>query len=185
MNKEDKKKINAIVEFINTSDRALKNAKKLLKELVWEYSISPEKPDLSTDWLTSYTSGEDKIIEWVFTWEEMLGTDWIKYSVPANYASKSKLVQWDRLKLTIKPDWKMLYKQIKPIDRVTKIWLLSETNWKYQVIVEWKTYNLLKAAVTHFKVNIWDKIAVIIPASKKATFAAIENLVPDEIEQKK
>jgi hypothetical protein len=34
MNKNDIKKIQAIVEFINTSDRALKNAKKLLKELL-------------------------------------------------------------------------------------------------------------------------------------------------------
>ena len=179
------KKIQAIVEFINTSDRALKNAKKLLKELLWDYWIKPEKPEFSTDGLTSYVSWEDKIVEWVFTWEEMLWTDWIKYSVPANYASKSKLVQWDRLKLTIKPDWKMLYKQIKPIERVTKIWLLSESNGKYQVIVDWKTYNLLKAAVTHFWANIWDKLAIIIPASKTATFAAIENIVPDDIESKK
>jgi hypothetical protein len=144
-----------------------------------------EKPKFWTDWLMSYSSGEDKIVEWVFTWEEMLGSDGVKYSVPANYASKSKMVQWDRLKLTIKPDGKMLYKQIKPIERVTKIWLLAESNWKYQVIIDWKVYNLLKAAVTHFWANVWDKLAVIIPATKLATFAAIENIVPDELNEEK
>jgi hypothetical protein len=34
MNTNDKKKISAIVEFINTSERALQNAKKILKEIV-------------------------------------------------------------------------------------------------------------------------------------------------------
>ena len=185
MDKNDKKQIGAIVEFINTSERALKNAKKLLKQLIWENCIEIERPTFSTDGLMSYSSGEDKIIEWVFTWEEMLGSDGTKYSVPANYASKSKMVQWDRLKLTIKSDGKMLYKQIKPIDRVTKIWLLAENNWKFQVIIDWKVYNLLKAAVTHFWANIWDKLSVIIPATKVATFAAIENIIPDEIREEK
>jgi hypothetical protein len=44
MNTNDKKKISAIVEFINTSERALKNAKKLLKELIGENGIIMEKP---------------------------------------------------------------------------------------------------------------------------------------------
>jgi hypothetical protein len=161
----------------------LQNAKKILKEIVWEKWIKLDKPKFSTDWLISYSSWEDKIIEWVFTWEEMLWTDGIKYSIPANYASKSKLVQWDRLKLTIKADWKMLYKQIKQIERITKIWLLAENEWKFQVIVDWKVYNLLKAAVTHFWWKIWDKLSIIIPSSKNATFAAIENVIPDKIKE--
>gem|GEM_PF-4267907 len=36
MDKNDRKKISAIVEFINTSERALQNAKKILKELILE-----------------------------------------------------------------------------------------------------------------------------------------------------
>jgi hypothetical protein len=50
---------------------------------------------------------------------------------------------------------------------------------KYQVISEWDTYDLLMAAVTHFRVNIWDKIAIIIPKDKKATFAAIDLVLPN------
>jgi hypothetical protein len=45
------------------------------------------------DGLSSYRSGDDKIIEGVFTGEGMLGSDGNIYPVPQNYASKSLLVQ--------------------------------------------------------------------------------------------
>jgi hypothetical protein len=108
----------------------------------------------------------------------MLGADWNKYPVPANYSSKSKLVQWDKLKLTIAWNWKMLYKQIAPIERTFITWLVVKEKDKYQVVAEGKTYDLLTAAVTHFKANIWDSITVIIPAWKQATFAAIDVVMP-------
>jgi hypothetical protein len=51
---------------------------------------------------------------------------------------------------------------------------------KFQVVADWKTYDLLTAAVTHFKANIWDTVTVIIPEWKDATFAAIDLVVPSE-----
>jgi hypothetical protein len=110
----------------------------------------------------------------------MLGSDWNKYPIPVNYASKSKLVQWDKLKLTIEWNWRMIYKQIAPIEREYKTWLVVKEKEKYQVISEWDTYDLLMAAVTHFKADIWDKITIIVPKDKKATFAAIEAILPNE-----
>jgi hypothetical protein len=130
--------------------------------------------------LSKYKSNDVKIVEWVFTWEEMLWVDWHKYPVPSNYSSKSKLVQWDKLKLTIDSNWKMIYKQISPIERETKVWLLVKENWRYQAVAEWKTYNLLTAAVTHFKAQIWDSLTIILPAWREATFAAIEAVIPKE-----
>jgi hypothetical protein len=64
----------------------------------------------------------------------MLGVDNNNYIVPVNYASKSKLVQGDRMKLTIEGSGKMLYKQIKQIERETKIGLLTQDKGKYQVV---------------------------------------------------
>ena len=52
-------------------------------------------------------SGEDfkaragRVIEGVFDGENMIGPDGKQYSVPANYASKSKLVEGDILKMKI------------------------------------------------------------------------------------
>jgi hypothetical protein len=132
---------------------------------------------LDTSGLHSYSSEDSQIIEWIFTWEEMYGVDWKKYPIPANYASKSKMVQWDKLKLTISPNWKMLYKQISPIGRETKSGLLTEDKWKYQAIADWKTYDLLTAAVTHFWAKVGDNITIIVPKWKEATFAAIDNII--------
>ena len=176
---KNKKTINAILDFIETSEKSLKSAKKLLKDLIKEEWISLDSEiNLDTNNLHSYNDWDNKIIEWVFTWEEMLDSKWNKYPVPVNYASKSKLVQWDRLKLIIAPNWRMTYKQIAPIERETKIWLLTKDKWKYQVVVDWETYNVLTAAVTHFKWNIWDKVTIILPKWKPASFAAIDTIIP-------
>ncbi len=178
---ENKKTIQAIVDFITSAEKSIKNAKKLLKDVIEENNITLETNiDLNTKWLNSYSSENSKIIEWVFTWTDMLWADGNKYPVPVNYSSKSKLVQWDKLKLTIEWNGKMLYKQILPIERETKIWLVVKEKDKYQVISEWETYDLLTAAVTHFKANIWDQISILIPAWKKATFAALDAIIPKE-----
>ena len=178
---ENKKTVVAIRDFIISAEKSIKNAKKLLKDVLDENNLSLDSEiNLDTSWLNSYTSDDSKIIEWVFTWEEMLWSDNNKYPVPANYSSKSKLVQWDKLKVTIMPNGKMLYKQIAPIEREFITWLVTKEKDKYQVVAEWQTYDLLTAAVTHFKANIWDTITVIIPKWKQATFAAIEIVVPVE-----
>ncbi len=178
---KNKNQLQAIKDFIVTAEKSLKNAKKLLNDIVKDNNIDLWKDiDLDTSGLHSYNSDESTIVEWVFTWDEMLGADGNKYPIPANYASKSKLVQWDKLKLTINGNWKMLYKQIAPIEREHKVWLLTEEKWKYQTLVEWVSYNLLTAAVTHFGWQIWDSVTVIVPKWKQATFAAIDSIIPKQ-----
>ncbi len=176
---ENKKTLLAIRDFIISAEKSIKSSKKLLKDILEENNLSLDSEiNLSTKWLNSYNSDDTKIIEWVFTWEEMLGSDGNKYPIPANYSSKSKLVQWDKLKLAIEPNGKIMYKQIAPIERKYITWLIVKEREKYQLIAEWKVYDLLTAAVTHFKANIWDSITAIIPEWKQATFAAIESLLP-------
>ena len=58
------------------------------------------------------------------------------------------------MKLTIEGSGKMLYKQILPIERETKVGLLTKDKGKYQVDADGVTYNVLTAAVTHFKADI-------------------------------
>ena len=176
-----KKRIAAIRDFIDTAEKSLKNAKKLLKEIIEEEHLDLNSElHLDTKGLSKYDSGSSKIIEGVFTGEEMIGVDENKYPVPVNYASKSKLVQWDRMKLTIDASGKMLYKQIKLIDRETKVGLLTQDKGRYQVVADGVSYDVLTAAVTHFKAQIGDSITILIPAGKEATFGAIEAVMPKE-----
>ena len=177
----NKKAILAIKDFIVSSEKSLKSAKKLLTDLAKENNIDlNSKINLSTSWLHSYSDEDNKIIEWVFTWEAMLWSDGKNYPVPVNYSSKSKMVQWDKLKLTIDSIWKMTYKQISPIEREIITGLVTKDDWKFQVVCEWDTYDLLTAAITHFWCEVWDTISILLPKWKKASFAAIEAIIPKE-----
>jgi len=173
----DDKKLVAIKDFIISAEKSIHSAKKILATMMDSKDF---KKDLVLDtWdLHAYDSWEDKIVEWVFTWEAMLGADGNIYPIPQNYASKSRLVQWSKVKAIIKPDGKMLYKIIEEIKSETQIWLLTKSWDKFQVIAEWKTYNVLLAAVTYIKWEVWDKVSIKVPEWKEATFAAIESIIP-------
>jgi len=101
------------------------------------------------------------------------------YPVPANYASKSKLVPGDVLKLTITEDGKFLYKQIGPVDRKTAIGPLVHSEGQYQVLVDGKAYCVLLASVTYFRAHIGDEITIVIPANEDSKWAAIEAVLPN------
>lgn len=116
-----------------------------------------------------------KIIEGVFDGQNMVGSDGKTYPVPANYASKSKLVQGDILKLTIADDGSFLYKQIGPIPRKQVVGTLKLENGHYFVDVNGKEYRVLLASVTYFKTKPGDQVSVNLPEDDSATeWAALE-----------
>src|SRR3954469_1559503 len=84
-----------------------------------------------------------KVVEGVFDGQNMVGSDGKTYPVPANYASKSKLVQGDILKLTIAEDGAFLYKQIGPIPRKQVVGTLVLESGHYFVDVAGKKYRVL------------------------------------------
>lgn len=116
-----------------------------------------------------------KIIEGVFDGQNMVGSDGKMYPVPANYASKSKLVQGDILKLTIADDGAFLYKQIGPIPRKQVVGTLKLENGHYFVDVNGKEYRVLLASVTYFKAKPNDQVSVNVPEDDSAAeWAALE-----------
>lgn len=120
----------------------------------------------------------DNVVQGVFDGEQMIGTDKKKYAVPANYASKSKLVVGDRLKLTISEDGRFLFKQIGPVERKHLIGTLEELedgNW--QVDVGGKKYKVLLASVTYYKGNNQDQVSIIVPAEQESVWSALDNVL--------
>ena len=121
---------------------------------------------------------EGKIIEGVFDGENMIGPDGKQYSVPANYASKSKLVEGDILKLTITPKGTFVYKQIGPIERIRVVGNLEkESGGGFLVRSEGKQWRVLPASITYFKGNPGDETIILIPKSGESKWAAVENIV--------
>jgi hypothetical protein len=116
-----------------------------------------------------------KVIEGVFDGQNMVGSDGKTYPVPANYASKSKLVQGDILKLTVAEDGAFLYKQIGPIPRKQVVGTLKLENGHYFVDVNGKEYRVLLASVTYFKAKPGDQVSVNLPEDDStAEWAALE-----------
>jgi len=116
-----------------------------------------------------------KIVEGVFDGQNMVGSDGKTYPVPANYASKSKLVQGDILKLTIADDGTFLYKQIGPIPRKQIVGTLKLENGHYYVEVAGKNFRVLLASVTYFKAKPGDQVSVNVPEDDSAAeWAALE-----------
>lgn len=116
-----------------------------------------------------------KVVEGVFDGQIMIGPDGKSYPVPANYASKSKLVEGDILKLTIAEDGGFIYKQIGPIERKQIIGTLVQHDGAYYVEAGGREYRILLASVTYFRINIGDQVTIIVPEDNPdATWAAVE-----------
>lgn len=160
------KQIKRLKALIQEAETSLAAAKELLVSLVGEDST-----------ITSAVREEPlgKIIEGVFDGQNMVGSDGKTYPVPANYASKSKLVQGDILKLTIAEDGAFMYKQIGPIPRKQVVGVLTQENGHYYVDVNGKKFRVLLASVTYFKAKPGDQVSVNIPEDDShAEWAALE-----------
>ncbi|HEX6258942.1 MAG TPA: hypothetical protein VFZ48_05680 [Candidatus Saccharimonadales bacterium] len=160
------KQIKRLRSLIQDAETNLAAAKELLISLVGE-------DDSVRHTLAEDTSG--KVVEGVFDGQAMIGPDGKTYPVPANYASKSKLVEGDILKLTISEDGGFMYKQIGPVPRRQIIGTLVQHDGAYYVEVNGREYRILLASVTYFKANIGDQVTIIVPEDNpEATWAAVE-----------
>lgn len=142
----------------------------LIKQLVFTDTNIKEREDL-------FVSPDGKVVEGIFDGESMVDKDGKKYLVSPNYASKSQLIEGDKLKLTIAQDGRFLYKQIGPIDRKYIICTLEKSGSQYYALCKNKKYRILLASVTYFKANTGDKLTVAVPESCEASWAAVVNVV--------
>ncbi len=124
------------------------------------------------------TSGSS-VIEGVFDGEQMVGGDGRRYSVPVNYASKSKLVEGDMMKLIIQANGAFTFKQIGPIERVRVIGALTkdEITGDWMGVANGKKYQLLAAAISYYKGEEGDEVVLLIPKSAPSKWAAVENVI--------
>lgn len=122
---------------------------------------------------------DGKMVEGVFDGENMVGSDGRQYVIPPNYASKSKLVEGDILKLTIQSNGTFLYKQIGPIERTRVVGTLSrdEMTNEWRVNASGKKYAVLTAAVSFHKGDVGDEAVILIPKEAPSKWAAVENIV--------
>ncbi len=120
-----------------------------------------------------------RVVEGVFDGANMVAPDGKLYSVPPNYASKSRLVEGDMLKLTIRPDGSFIFKQIAPIERRRVVGCLAfdGANDSHVVMCGEMVYKVLPASVSYYKGQPGDEVVLLVPKSGKSVWGAVENIV--------
>ncbi len=177
-------KLALIKEMLESAESNIRSAKHIVNELTGSSSKSIyTKLAKELEPKNSEDGEGDKIIEGVFNGQTMTDSTEQEYPVPANYASKSKLIPGDILKLTVTEDGRFLYKQIGPIERKSVIGTLTYEDGQYQVIASGRAYKVLLASVTYFKGEVGDNVSLIIPELEESEWGAIENILPKGSEE--
>ncbi|QQR77262.1 MAG: hypothetical protein IPJ67_03920 [Candidatus Moraniibacteriota bacterium] len=163
-------KIQSLREMIATAERTMQSAKAMLLQLEGKKRVGrPRKVEEIED---------GTVVQGTFDGQIMQGSDGKQYPVPANYASKSKLVEGDVLKLTITPDGSFIYKQIGPAERRHAIGVvIQDERGNFMVMADGRPYRVLLASITFFKANPGDEVAIVFPRSEGGTWASIENVL--------
>jgi hypothetical protein len=178
-------------EKINKQDIILKILKQMQDNLDSLVSLMEQGTEFSADEIANLNTQQDdikagldaasdgRIIEGVFNGELMIGSDGKEYTVPANYASKSKLIEGDILKLSINNEGNFVYKQIGPIERqrVVGELIYDKEKDEYHVSGEGKTWRVLPASVTFFKGSPGDQAVILVPKEMPSKWAAVENII--------
>lgn len=117
----------------------------------------------------------ERLVYGVFDGEQMVGEDRATYPIPANYASKSKLVTGDKMKLLIEPGGSYVYKQIQPVEREQVIGSIEYTNGQYWVRVGEQRYRILLASISFYHLAEGDRLAILLPRGLASRWATVEH----------
>jgi hypothetical protein len=181
------KKIKELESLIYNLELELKKTKVILGEMQGRTSTRAVDYSLRASEVGQEKRNEEGIIvEGVFNGHIMIGPDGKQYSVPANYASKSKLVEGDILKLTIDNDGTFIFKQIAPVERQRLVGHLvkDKKSGEYVVLTDDKIFKVLLASITYFKGEEGDEVVILVPKDSGGTWAAVENIIKNINETK-
>jgi len=174
--------LDLLKDILENTQANIKKALKLLsdKEVDSNAILSSLKETKeASEGFIEINNGTERIIEGVFNGEKMIAGDGAEYNVPANYASKSKLVEGDILKLTIRKDGSFIYKQIGPVERKQLLATLAqnESLGEWYAVEDGTRWKLLTASVTYFHGDPGDEIVILTPKDSASKWAAVENII--------
>ncbi len=133
---------------------------------------------------TSFSSSShSRVIEGVFDGIHMVGEDGKQYLVPPNYASKSKLVEGDLLRLVVTENGRFIFKQRGPIERQRLMGVLTynDQSDEWSVVADGRKFRVLTASVTYFKAQPNDDVVILVPSGNPSSWAAVENVVKKDV----
>jgi hypothetical protein len=164
-------KIQTLRMTLQSLEKSVQSAKAMLLQLEGKKKVGRKRK-------TDDDETDGRIIEGTFDGQIMIGSDGKQYPVPANYASKSKLVEGDMLKLTITTEGSFIYKQIGPAERKRLLGIVNQdVDENYFIIADGKPYRVLLASITYFKVEPGDEVTIVTPRDIDSEWGSIENVL--------
>ena len=126
---------------------------------------------------------QSRTVDGVFDGEHMIGEDGRGYLVPPNYASKSRLVEGDLLRLVITDGGKFIFKQKGPIERLRAMGMLvrDDESDAWCVAADGRKYCVLPAAISFHKGTPGDEVVILLPKNTPSKWAAVENVIKRDI----
>lgn len=171
-----------VQELIDSAMSSLKTAHSLMRDMTGVTDTGRERAMARASHMNDPSLGGNcKVVEGVFDGQNMVDGGGQTYPVPANYASKSKLVEGDGMKLTITDEGKFIYKQIKPVPRKTAVGVLIQEDGQYKVLCEGKAYRVLLASVTFYRAEVGDQVTILLPEDDEAQWGGIEAVIPKQL----
>ncbi|MEK7137432.1 MAG: hypothetical protein AAB853_04070, partial [Patescibacteria group bacterium] len=172
----------AVQELLDSALSSLKTARNMLSELTGVQDVSRHKfASRASENMGLTPSG--RVVEGIFDGQNMVDASGQTYPVPANYASKSKLVEGDGMKLTITDEGKFIYKQIAPVERRTVVGVLIQEDGQYKILAEGHAFRVLLASVTFYRAEVGDQVTIILPKEGDAKWGAVEAVIPRHLTQ--
>lgn len=170
-----------IQELIESASSSLKTANALLRSMTGIADTDRERHMTRAGSMAGAGPVSGKVVEGSFDGQNMVDSGGNTYPVPANYASKSKLVEGDGMKLTITDEGKFIYKQIAPIKRRTVMGVLIQEDGQYKVLAEGKALRVLLASVTFYRAEVGDQVTILLPEEGEAKWGAVEAVIPKHL----
>ncbi len=148
-----------------------------IRRLLDGTGVTIANSSLKTSHPLIHDTTQGNIIEGVFDGQAMIGPDGKTYPVPPNYASKSKLVEGDLMKLTITHNGAFIFKQIAPTPRKRVIGEAVYDNSlnQWSVAIGQRLYKILTASATFYKLKPGDETAILIPEDGESSWGAVDN----------
>ncbi len=169
-------RLKQIQKLLDMAEGDLHSARNLLRSIL--KNDNSQTLDINNKLKELNPNPNQKIIEGIFNGECMIGKDGKAYAVPANYASKSKLIEGDTLKLTISDNGSYVYKQIAPAERKKTVGsLVLSGNNAFSVFAEGKSFKVLPASVTFYKGQPGDQATIVLPKGHDSVWAALDGII--------
>ncbi|MFA7681624.1 MAG: hypothetical protein WCX61_01185 [Candidatus Peribacteraceae bacterium] len=171
-------KILQVQELVDSAMSSLKTAHALLRDFTGVADTDRERIITRAEQMGGSAAVSGKVIEGIFDGQNMMDSNSQTYPVPANYASKSKLVEGDGMKLTITDEGKFIYKQIAPVERRTIMGVLIQEDGQYKVLADGKAFRVLLASVTFYRAEVGDQVTILLPKNDEAKWGTVEAVIP-------